>query len=208
MPRNQRGLARLVEREGVSPRVVEAFSTIDRAAFVPHDAVGGAYRDRPIGIPDRQTTSQPTLIARMIDALEIEPQDVVLEVGTGFGFQTALLAALATRVVSIERFADLADAARENLREAGVDNATVIVGDGWNGAPEHGPFDAIVVSAAATEVPSPLVEQMTEGARMVIPLRADHGDAVYLFRKRSGELRRERLLTPAYFVPLVPGEPA
>jgi protein-L-isoaspartate(D-aspartate) O-methyltransferase len=207
MPKTKEGLVRLVERSGVSERVVDAFRAVDRRDFVPEGLGRGSYGDRPIPLPEQQTTSQPSLIAAMIDAARITPDDHVLEVGTGYGFQTALLAHLAKDVVSLERFATLAEAARSNLERAGVENAVVMVGDGWQGAPESAPFDAIVVSAAATEVPAPLGEQLREGGRLVIPLRRDHGDAVYLFERRSGEVVRVRLLTPASFVPLVPGSP-
>jgi protein-L-isoaspartate(D-aspartate) O-methyltransferase len=207
MPRTKEGLARLVEREGVSEALREAFRDIDRADFVPEEARRYAYGDRPIGIPEGQTTSQPSLIARMIDVTRIGSGERVLEVGTGFGFQTALLARLAAEVVSIDRFPSLTAAARANLERSGVTNVTLLTGDGWRGAPEHAPFDAIVVSAAASEVPEALAEQLVEGGRLVIPVRARSGDEVLLFAKREGRLERERLVTPARFVPLVPGTP-
>ena len=141
----------------------------------------------------------------MVDALQLSGSDRVLEVGTGFGFQTALLSLLAGEVISIERFATLAAAARENLERTGRTGIEVLVGDGWRGVPERAPFDAIVVSAAAAELPAALVEQLGEGGRMVIPLKRGAGDDVVLFAKRSGRLERERLLTPARFVPLVQG---
>jgi protein-L-isoaspartate(D-aspartate) O-methyltransferase len=207
MPKSKEGLARFVAKEGVSARVAAAFHAVDRGEFVPEDSRREAYEDHPVAIPERQTTSQPSLIARMIDVAQIAPDDRVLEVGTGYGFQTALLAFLCREVVSIERFASLADAARANLERTGVSNALVVVGDGWQGSPEHSPFDAIVVSAAADEVPKALEEQLNEGGRLVIPVRAAFGDDVLLFFKRKGKLERTRLVTPARFVPLVPGEP-
>src|SRR5918997_577982 len=149
MPRSKEGLARLVKRDGAPARIVAAFQAIDRADFVPDAARPEAYRDRPVGIPERQTTSQPSLIARMIDVADVKAEDKILEVGTGFGFQTALLCTLASEVVSIDRFASLTAAARTNLERAGIDNVTLVTGDGWQGAPEHAPFDAIIVSAAA-----------------------------------------------------------
>jgi protein-L-isoaspartate(D-aspartate) O-methyltransferase len=158
-------------------------------------------------IPEQQTTSQPSLIARMIDAAEISRGDVALEVGTGYGFQTALMAQLARHVYSIERFPRLAEAARANLRAAGIKNVTVVEGDGWRGLPEPAPFDAIVVSAAATHVPPALVEQLREGGRLVIPVEGRLGDEVILFKKTVKGLERVKLITPARFVPLVPGGP-
>jgi protein-L-isoaspartate(D-aspartate) O-methyltransferase len=201
-------LARLVERDGVSARVVDAFRKVDRADFVPEGSRTEAYRDRPIAIPEHQTTSQPSLIARMIDVAEIDPEDHVLEVGTGFGFQTALLAELAGSVVSIDRHASLTRAARANLERAGIErHVELLTGDGWKGAPDHAPFDAIIVSASASEVPAALAEQLREGGRLVIPVGTHTGDDVILFRKEAGRLERKRLVTPARFVPLVPDTP-
>jgi protein-L-isoaspartate(D-aspartate) O-methyltransferase len=207
MPRTQEGLARLVERERVSTRVAEAFRAVDRARFVPEGSEKAAYSDRPVAIPERQTTSQPTLIARMVDVADVGPADRVLEVGTGLGFQTALLATLAAEVISLDRFASLTRGARVNLESAGIANAAVITADGWEGSPEHAPFDVILVSAAATEVPPALAEQLADGGRLVIPVQGRAGDEVLLFSKRRGRLVRRGLVTPARFVPLVPGAP-
>lgn len=207
MPTSQEGLARLVEREGVvDERIVEAFRAVDRACFVPPHAVADAYLDRPVGIPEDQTTSQPSLIARMIDAAEPHAGDRALEVGTGYGFQTALLARLVREVVSIERWPALAETARSHLRAAGVDNVEVVVGDGWRGVPERAPYDLVVVSAAADEVPAALGEQLVDGGRLVIPVRARLSDRVYLYVKDGDRLRRVRLVSPARFVPLVRGD--
>jgi len=204
MPRTQEGLARLIEREGVQdPRILEAFRTIDRADFVPGRFRFDAYRDRPVGIPEDQTTSQPSLIARMIDVAAPGPEDNVLEVGAGFGFQTALLARLAKSVIAIELWPSLAQAATENLKQAGAGNARVEVGDGWAGYEEGAPYDVVIVSAAADEVPDALVNQLVDGGRLVIPVREPTGDNVYAFVKRGGRLERGRLVTPARFVPLV-----
>jgi protein-L-isoaspartate(D-aspartate) O-methyltransferase len=204
MPRTQEGLARLIERQGLADaRIADAFRKVDRADFVPEGMRIEAYVDRPVGIPENQTTSQPSLIARMIDVVRPRPPDRALEIGTGYGFQTALLAQLADRVVSIERWASLAETARANLERAGISNAEVRVGDGWLGAPDAAPFDVIVVSAAANALPGPLQEQLAEGGRLVIPLAEPTGDNVYLFKKKAGRMERARLVTPARFVPLV-----
>jgi protein-L-isoaspartate(D-aspartate) O-methyltransferase len=205
MPRDQQGLARLVARQGVARWIVEAFETIDRADFVPEGARGAAYSDRPVALPRRQTTSQPTLIARMIDELALPEGAKVLEVGTGYGFQTALLAQRAGTVVSIERHDELARAALANLERAGVSNVKVVVGDGWQGVPDEAPFSSIVVSAAASELPEQLVAQLTERGRIIIPIQELGGDAVYAFEKRRGKAEKVSLVTPARFVPLVPG---
>lgn len=165
-----------------------------------------AYVDRPVPLPERQTTSQPSLIARMIEAARPLPGDRALEVGTGYGFQTALLAQLVGQVFSIERSEALASAARSNLARAGIENAQVLVGDGWEGVPEHAPFDVMVVSAAASKVPEALEEQLAEGGRLVIPVTSASSDEVLLFEKVQGLVKRVSLLTPARFVPLVKGQ--
>jgi protein-L-isoaspartate(D-aspartate) O-methyltransferase len=198
------GLARLVESEGIGPRVVAAFRAVARADFVPEASRPDAYEDRPIEILERQTTSQPSLIARMIDAADVLPGDRILEVGTGFGYQTALIAALGAEVVSVDRYSSIAEAARANLEAAGIE-AEIVVGDGWQGWPARAPYDAIVVSAAASEVPPALGEQLADGGRLVIPVRAGRGDEVLVFVKQHGRLVKARLLTPARFVPLIPG---
>ena len=206
MPRDNEGLARLVRREVGPGPVARAFEEVDRGGFVPpgsHDT----YRDRPVPIPERQTTSQPSLIARMIQALDPPPDGRVLEVGTGLGYQTALLARLSREVVSLERWETLAEMARANLTAAGTQNAVVIVGDGWKGCPERAPFDGIVVSAAATDVPEPFEAQLAEGGRLVIPVKRRGSDEVTLYVKRNGRLGEVGLVTPARFVPLVKEEP-
>src|SRR5918992_405469 len=167
MPRSQEGLARLIERRGLRDnRIAESFRTVDRAHFVPEGMEVEAYIDRPVGIPEAQTTSQPSLIARMIDVAQPHPNDKALEIGTGYGFQTALLAMLVASVVSIERWESLATAARHNLDKAGIDNVAIRVGDGWLGAPDAAPFDVIIVSAAADDLPKALEEQLADGGRL------------------------------------------
>jgi len=204
--RNQDGLVRIIERQNLSDeRIVEAFGRIAREDFVPGAARDHAYRDRPVSIPEGQTTSQPSLIARMLDAVAVCAGGRALEIGTGYGFQTALLAQLAGEVVSVERWPGLAESARANLLEAGVSNVEIHTGDGTKGWPDRAPYDAIVVSATARVVPGALVEQLTEGGRLVIPLLDQAGENVVLFAARAGILRRLRVVTPARFVPLVPG---
>ena len=136
--------------------MLDALATVDRAGFVPAEHAAAAHRDIPIPIPHEQVTTQPSLAARMVEGLALAGGERVLEVGTGYGFQTALLAHLCSEVASIERWSDLAEAARANLAAASVDNVRVVVGDGGQGLAEGSPYDAIVVSAAAPHVPPPL----------------------------------------------------
>jgi protein-L-isoaspartate(D-aspartate) O-methyltransferase len=196
-------LVQLVREAGVRDRrVLDAIEEIPRADFVAVETVDRAYRDEPLPIPHGQVTTQPSLIARMIEALELDGYERVLEVGTGYGFQTALLARLADRVVSVERFQDVAETALQNLERRGVTNVDVLVGDGSAGAPEYGPFEAIVVSAAFTEVPGPLADQLTVGGRLVQPVGPGGQDLVALFERGARGLERKADVTWAHFVKL------
>jgi protein-L-isoaspartate(D-aspartate) O-methyltransferase len=196
-------LVRAAERIGVrDQRVLEALRRVPREAFVPPGSERGAYVDAPVPIPHGQTTSQPSLIAAMIETLELTGDERVLEIGTGYGFQTALLAELAAEVHSIERFGELADAARANLEEAGYDNVHVVVGDGNQGLPEHAPFDAMVLSAATPQVPEALIDQLAEGGRLCAPIGGGGAEEVLVYRRTSEGLERDRRLTHARFVPL------
>ena len=196
-------LADLIAREVGDRRVVEAFRAVPRAAFVPPGTVEHAYVDAPLPIPNAQVTTQPSLTARMLAALSLSGSERALEIGTGYGFQTALLAQLAAFVWSVERFPDLAETARASLERHGVDNVEVVVGDGTQGLPQHAPYDAIVVSAAFPRVPAPLAEQLSPGGRLVQPIGPGGHDEVVLFEKGADGLRRVRTLTGAHFVRLV-----
>ena len=156
--------------------------------------------DTPIPIPHEQVTTQPSLVARMVEALALAGAERVLEVGTGYGWQTALLAELAREVFSVERFADLAKTARAGL--AGRGNVHVVVGDGSQGLPEYAPFDAILVAAAYPKVPEPIAKQLAEGGRLVQPLGYGGAEDVVLFDKRAAELHRVRSVSGAHFVRL------
>jgi protein-L-isoaspartate(D-aspartate) O-methyltransferase len=181
-------------------RVLKAIAGVPRPAFVPPEHVDLADVDSPIPIPHQQVTTQPSLVARMVEALALTGEERVLEVGTGYGWQTALLARLVGHVFSIERFADLAETARRHL--AGYENITVVVGDGSVGLPEQAPFDAILVAAAFPRVPEPLAEQLAEGGRLVQPIGPGGAEDVVLFEKRDGKLRRVRSVSGAHFVRL------
>lgn len=196
-------LADVLVRLGLPERVIEAFRQVPRELFVPPAWRWAAYSDRPIPIPHDQVTTQPSLIAQMVAALELGPSDRVLEVGTGLGFQTAILSVLAGEVFSVERHPDLAEWARSNLTAAGISGATIVVGDGTLGLADHAPFHAAVVSAAAPDVPDPLVEQLADGGRLVHPVGPGGHEDVVAFRKREGRLVRERVIVPAHFVRLI-----
>lgn len=197
-------LVKILQEEGIAdPRVLEAFRRVRREQFVPLAYVLHAYEDRPFPIARGQVTTQPSLVAKMVEALRLTGSERVLEVGTGLGFQTAILAALAREVHSIERFADLAEQARRNLAVARIEGPSVVVGDGTRGLPELAPFQAIVVSAAAPAVPAPLVAQLSEAGRLVHPIGPGGNEMVIAFRKEGGRLVEESRLVPAYFVPLV-----
>jgi protein-L-isoaspartate(D-aspartate) O-methyltransferase len=207
-PAGRRGspevLVRVLRAQGIRDRrVLAAFGEVPRARFVPPAAAGQAYLDAPIRIPHRQVTTQPSLIARMVAALKLRGSERVLEVGTGLGFQTAILTQLAREVVSVERFADLAEQARANLVAGGLDRVTVVVGDGTLGVPEHAPYHAIVVAAASPRIPPPLVEQLAPGGRLVHPVGPGGHEQVIAFHKEADQLVTDAQLTLAYFVPLV-----
>jgi protein-L-isoaspartate(D-aspartate) O-methyltransferase len=192
-----------VRREGIrDSRVLAAIREVSRAEFVPPELVHRAHLDTPLPIGHEQVTTQPSLVARMVAALGLTGRERVLEIGTGFGWQTALLARLAGRVWSIERWPDLAEEARARLRQGGAENVEIVAGDGTEGLADHAPYDAIIVSATFTSVPEPLTGQLADGGRLVQPLGPGGAEEVFLFRKAGTALRRERMLTRAHFVPL------
>ncbi len=196
-------LADVVAARGVSDgRVLAAVRAVPRAAFAPPEERHLAYEDTPLFIGQGQVTTQPSLVAAMVEALELSGEERVLEVGTGLGWQTALLATLAREVWSVERFAELADTARRSLAAEGIENAHVVVGDGSEGLAEHAPFEAIVVTAAYPEVPDPLVEQLTSGGRLVQPIGSGGSEDVVLFEREPEGLTSRRTLTGARFVRL------
>lgn len=203
-PPDQEELVRAVVATGVTDaRVVEALRTVPRERFVPAAERFRAYADVPVAIPHGQVTTQPSLSARMIAALSLGGGETVLEVGTGLGFQTALLAELAGEVWSVERWPDLVEAARANLAEQGVSNAGLAVGDGSQGLAGHAPYDAVLVSAAFPEVPAPLAEQLAPRGRLVQPIGPGGAEEVLLFERRGRRLVRRRRVCDAHFVPLV-----
>src|ERR687889_1952848 len=196
-------LVRTITEEGVrDPRLLEALRAVPRAGFVPANLAGQAYEDKPLPIPHDQVTTQPSLVARMVDALGLAGSERVLEVGAGYAWQTALLARLGGFVWAVERFGDVADAARENLARFGVTNAEVVEGDGTEGLPEHAPYDAILVAAAFPSVPQPLEEQLAAGGCLVQPVGPGGREEVVLFEKGPRNLVRLQVVAEASFVKL------
>ena len=183
------------------PLVLEALRKVPRHLFVPPGSRAYAYDDTPLPIGHGQTISQPYVVAFMTEALELKPQDRVLEVGTGSGYQAAVLAQLARGVYSIEIVEELAKEAKERLASLGISNVQVRVGDGYRGWPEVAPFDAIVVTAAPDHIPQPLIDQLRDGGRLIIPLGRYDQDLVRIRRTRRG-IEKETLL-PVRFVPMV-----
>jgi protein-L-isoaspartate(D-aspartate) O-methyltransferase len=196
-----------IERRGVRDlEVLRAMESVPRHLFVPESFRASAYEDGPLPIGDGQTISQPYIVAFMSEAIRIRPTDRVLEVGTGSGYQTAVLARLAGHVFTIETRPRLAQEAQTRLRALGVVNVTVRVGDGYDGWPEEAPFDAILVTAAPREAPQALLDQLATGGRLLIPLGGMDQELVRFTRLESG-YERESLL-PVRFVPLTRERPA
>ena len=197
--------ARLVDelrRYVTDERVLAAIGAVPREAFVPDDLRPHAYDNTALGIGCGQTISQPLVVARMSELLELDPADRVLDVGTGSGYHAAVLAALSAHVWSVERHADLSQGAAEALEAAGVENVTLAVGDGARGLPDEAPFDAInVAAAAADEVPHALLEQLAPDGRLVAPVGGDEQRLVRIRRTPSGFTRET--LEGVRFVPLV-----
>ena len=185
-------------------QVLDAMLRVPRHEFAPERYRDQAYEDHPLPIGEGQTISQPYIVARMLEALGLTPADRVLEVGTGSGYLTALLAELAAQVFSVERHAALADAARELLGRMGYTNVRVIVGDGSQGFAEGAPYDAIIVSAAAPEVPHALIEQLVESGRMIIPVGPTDSQQLQVIHMENGRPRIS-LRELCRFVPLISG---
>ena len=203
-PRGPEKLAAAARMAGVGDaRVLETLRNVPRALFVPPSQIDSAYADGPLPIAHAQVTTQPSLVAKMVEALALTGSERVLEIGTGYGWQTALLASLADFVWSVERWPDLAEAARANLERYGARNVEISVGDGSRGLAEQAPFEAILVSAAFPRVPPPLAEQLAPGGRLVQPIGRGGDEDVVLFERRDDELEVSQTLTLAHFVPLV-----
>ncbi len=202
--------ARMVEEQlrsrGIrDPRLLEAMGKVPREEFIAGEDFRDAYGDHPLPIGAGQTVSQPYIVAAMVEALELRSTDHVLEVGTGTGYEAAILAELAAEVWTIERHEELANKAREILARLGYANVHVVHGDGSLGLPEQAPFDRILVAAAAPRIPESLVEQLGDGGRLVVPVGTRYEQQVHIVRKEGGEI----IVTThdqCRFVPLVGAE--
>jgi protein-L-isoaspartate(D-aspartate) O-methyltransferase len=192
----------LKSRDIDNRRVLEAMARIPRHELIPAANRSAAYEDHPVPIGDGQTISQPYIVALMTQVLEPEPEHRVLEVGTGSGYQAAVLGELVQKVFTIEIVSALADRARADLKRLGYENIYVRQGDGYEGWPEEAPFDRIVVTAAAPSIPEPLLNQLAEGGRLVMPVGSFHGfQTLILVTRRDGKFKHERV-TGVRFVPM------
>lgn len=196
-----------LRRRGIGDAaVLRAMDEVPRERFVEADFVSGAYADQALPIACGQTISQPYVVAYMTEQLDVRPHHRVLEVGTGSGYQAAVLSRLAREVISVERYRTLAEVARARLAALGYDNVTVVTGDGLKGIPEHAPYDRIIVTAAAERIPDALVDQLIDDGVMVLPLGPHAGaQRIVKLTKAKDGLKREELIW-VRFVPLLPGQ--
>lgn len=195
----------VIKAEGISDeRVLNALSTVPRHEFVSGTLRDQAYQDKALPIGSQQTISAPYIVAYMTETLGVEPEHRVLEIGTGSGYQAAVLAAIAKDVYSIEIVKSLAESAGERLKKLGYDNVHVRHGDGYKGWPEVAPFDRIIVTCSPESVPEPLISQLKEGGRMVIPIGERYQQSFFLMKKEDGALVEEKLV-PTLFVPMTGG---
>jgi len=200
--RNRMVEEQLIPRGIFDERVLSAFRKVPRHAFIPDKSLENAYGDFPLPVGEGQTISQPYMVALMTQYLDLKPGDRALEIGTGSGYQTSILAELAKEVYSVERFAVLAERAQMVLNDLGHANIKIKVGDGTEGWEEFAPYDAIVVTAGAPAVPEPLVEQLAEGGRLVVPVGGGFSQTLTLVKKQEGKIAQEEICG-CVFVPLV-----
>jgi protein-L-isoaspartate(D-aspartate) O-methyltransferase len=194
-----------IKARGISdPAVLEAMETVPRHLFVPPGEISAAYDDTPLSIGYDQTISQPYIVALMTELLELNPNDKVLEIGTGSGYQAAVLAELVKKVYTIEIVEALGRSATERLETLGYTNVQVRIGDGYKGWPDEEPFDAIIVTAAPETIPQTLIDQLADGGRMVIPV-GKYFQELILLTKRDGRIK-QRSITGVRFVPMVGGD--
>ena len=202
--RQQMAASQLRARGISDERVLTAMSRVPRHEFISEAFRSEAYEDHPLPIGEGQTISQPYIVAVMLQALALQPPHTVLEIGTGSGYQTALLAELTHHVYSLERIPSLAGNAASTLSRLGYKNTTILSADGTRGLPEHAPYDAIIVAAAAPEIPQPLLDQLRDGASMAIPVGPSCTQQLLLIRKHADH-PTITYLDPCRFVPLISG---
>jgi protein-L-isoaspartate(D-aspartate) O-methyltransferase len=200
-PRDEMVRAQIQARGVHDPRVLEAMRTVKRHLFVPVESSEDAYEDFPLPIGEGQTISQPYIVALMSELLDTRPTDRMLEIGTGSGYQSAVLSRLVADVYSIEIVKALSERAGEELEAQGYDNVHLRVGDGYNGWPEYAPYDGIIVTAAPPEIPQTLIDQLAEGGRMVVPVGTNYQELL-LIEKNDGQTSK-RVITAVRFVPMV-----
>ena len=191
----------LTGRYALRQQVLEAMAAVPRGDFVPEEMKPYAYDNNPLPIGNGQTISQPFIVALMTDLLEPEPDDIILEIGTGSGYQAAILSKLVKRVYSLEIIPELAKQAAERLQQLGYDTVEVLASDGSSGLPEHAPYDGIIVTAAAPRIPDPLVEQLAPFGRLVIPVGRPHQPQDLLLVEKSGGTVTSRSILSVAFVP-------
>lgn len=202
----ERMVERQLRRRGISDEaVLDAMGSVPRELFVPEGVRRSAYNDSALPIGHEQTISQPWVVAAICQALHLDGDESVLEIGTGSGYSAAVLAKLSDRVISVERVPALGEAARARLEEIGVRNVEVIIGDGSQGHSPAAPYDAIAVHAATPEAPHSLLGQLAEGGRLVAPIATGTADLLTAFTRENGDLRQETI-GPCRFVPLIGAE--
>ena len=201
--REVRYTRKMIGKDAFTKKVMTAMEQVPRNEFVPNAYLDAAFENGPLPIGHGQTISQPYIVALMTDMLELEADDTVLEIGTGSGYQTAVLSQLCKQVYTIEYIPALADMARARLQRLGYDNIEAISGNGYDGWPEHAPYDGIIVTAAASHIPKPLIEQLKPGGRLVIPVGRPHlyQELTLVEKNKAGEINIKEVLGVA-FVPL------
>jgi len=200
--RNQMVEEQLKARDIVDQKILEVFRLIPRHKFVPVESINSSYSDCPLSIGEGQTISQPYMVALMTQCLDLKKTDRVLEIGTGSGYQTAILASLANEIFSIERKINLAKRAEDILKELGFSNITIKVGDGSQGWPEKSPFNKIIVTAASPDLPMPLYEQLAQDGKLVIPITKGFSQILTVFTKEKNQ-PLQRQICGCSFVPLI-----
>ena len=192
----------IIARGVTDAKVVKAMKNIERHLFVPEEYIPMAYADRPLPIGYSQTISQPYIVAYMTEMLDLKPGDRVLEIGTGSGYQAAVLAEICDKVYTIEVVSPLGERARSLLKKLGYSNVVFKIGDGYKGWGENAPFDAIIITCSPTHIPEPLQKQLAEGGRMIIPVGERYVQQLVYLVKKDGKLHRKAVL-PVSFVPMV-----